>query len=384
MKKSLIALAVLAASGAAMAQSSVTVYGLVDVQFGSVKSRNLTAGVADTSAAAGNSQTVVNSGGLNTNRFGFRGTEDLGGGLKANFNLEQGFSIDSGAASDTSKQFNRQAWVGVSGDFGSTKLGRSTTAYDDLFGLVNHGANTNFAVTSTVFAMTGMTGQAGALSGNNGVYTGTVDNQIYYATPTFGGFSGAIAYAVGENKTASVSSENVLSLHVKYVDGPLVVGFAHQDQDFNTQTAGASSGFGSLSSSTQGREGKYNLLGASYNFGPAKVLFSYNTSSSKIGGSFKDNEYQLGLDIPMGATTVFLGYANAEGKVDGVKTTKADGFMAYARYDLSKRTSLYGGYRTATGKNAATGAKEAEIDQFTAKHQMRQLFARLFRHCLSL
>jgi len=123
MKKSLIALAVLAASGTAMAQSNVTLYGLADVWFGSSK--------FEVTGEGSVRQTKVDSGGLNTSRWGMKGSEDLGGGLKANFQLEQGFDLSTGAA-QSGKTFNRQAWVGLSGGFGEVQLGKVWTSYDDI------------------------------------------------------------------------------------------------------------------------------------------------------------------------------------------------------------------------------------------------------------
>ncbi|MDO9203061.1 MAG: porin, partial [Hydrogenophaga sp.] len=112
MKKSLIALAVLAASGAAMAQSSVTLYGIADVVIH--KDKGASAALA--------------SGGVSGSRLGFKGTEDLGGGLKANFVLEQGLQLDTGAIGDgtaktAGQAFSRQSYVGLSGGFGEVKLG---------------------------------------------------------------------------------------------------------------------------------------------------------------------------------------------------------------------------------------------------------------------
>lgn len=354
MKKSLIALAVLAASGAAMAQSSVNLYGIVDAHFGSVKS----------GAAGALAQTKLDSGGLNTNRFGFRGTEDLGGGLSATFNLEQGFSVDSGNAGDSAKAFNRVAIVGLTGSFGTVNFGRNYTAYDNLRGATNTIGNFNYSTTGDVFKMTGMAGQAGSPSSNNGDYTNTSDNQIYYATPVFSGFSGAIGYGLGENKSTTKGADSILSLHVKYQNGPLLVGFAHQDQDFDVD-GGATGKFGAQSGTVAGVAGKYNLLAGSYNFGPAKLSAGYNTKSTKTTSTFKDKEYYLGVDVPLGATTLYFGYASSTGDVDGVKTTKASGYSIVAKYDLSKRTSIYGGLKDVDGKNALTGAKTAEIRQYT-------------------
>lgn len=338
MKKSLIALAVLAASGAAMAQSSVTLYGIVDAYVGSLKS-----GISTNTAAANInavSQTGVNSGGLNTNRWGLKGSEDLGGGLKANFQLEQGFAVDSGAGNGftatTSNQFDRQAWVGLSGGFGEVKFGRTWTAYDLFRGAVNHTANLNTAVTGNVFAAAG------------GDYTSNQGNQIQYATPVFSGVSAAVGYSFGENKNGTgnvgFGSTDTLSLHVKYGAGPLVVGYAYQSEE---QLAGA-------------EDTDYNFVGASYDFGVAKLVGGYNRTTR--AGDSKDSEYQLGVSAPFGPTTVYFGYASAKTKVAGVTTEKASGYSLTASYALSKRTDVYAAVKSATEKNGA-GAKQGDFRQ---------------------
>src|SRR5690606_10200795 len=114
MKKSLLALAVLGTfSGAALAQSSVTIYGVAD------------AGIAytDNGNPAGE-QWSVESGQQSGSRLGFKGTEDLGGGLSAIFTLESGFNLDNGTSAQGGRLFGRQAWVGLNGGFGTVKLGR--------------------------------------------------------------------------------------------------------------------------------------------------------------------------------------------------------------------------------------------------------------------
>jgi len=121
MKKTLVALAVLAASGASMAQSTVTLYGIADVQF-NIESSDKT--------GTSISQNQIASGGVNGSRFGLKGSEDVGGGLSVNFDFQQGFSIDTGAARDeknnqgvayNNNAFSRASWVGLSGaSWGST------------------------------------------------------------------------------------------------------------------------------------------------------------------------------------------------------------------------------------------------------------------------
>ena len=120
MKKSLVALAVFAVSGGAMAQSSVTLYGVADAWIGQTSTTN----------AAGTKlkQNKIDSGGFNGSRLGFKGTEDLGGGLKAVFTAEDGYDISTGTSLQGGALFGRQAFVGLAGGFGQVTLGRHYTA----------------------------------------------------------------------------------------------------------------------------------------------------------------------------------------------------------------------------------------------------------------
>lgn len=120
MKKTLLALAAIAASSASFAQSSVTLYGVVDASLESVKGEKTV--------------TRVTSGNLATSRLGFKGTEDLGSGMKATFNLEAPVTVDTGAAGSTF--WDRQAWVGVGGGFGELRLGRTDSPIGDIAGNV--------------------------------------------------------------------------------------------------------------------------------------------------------------------------------------------------------------------------------------------------------
>ena len=311
MKKSLIALAVLAASGAAMAQSSVTVYGIADIWFGSSKA-----------GLNGVRQTVLESGGVSGSRFGFKGTEDLGGGLKANFLLEQGFSLDTGAASASTKAFNRQAYVGLSGGFGEVKLGNVYTAYDDISGATNSAFDSVLAAANNVFVSNG--------------YTSNPNNNIYYATPSFGGFSGAVSYGLGENKTATLSASNTTAFHAKYENGPIYAGVAYQRQ--KPQGSGASD--------------KFTRINGSYDFGVAKLLASYGNVKEDTGE--KSNEYHIGVDVPLGgALTLSGGYATSKTKLAGVTQSKRSGYGIALAYGLSKRTTVYTGVHSDTEKDGA-------------------------------
>lgn len=337
MKKSLIALAVLAASGAAMAQSSVTIYGVADVWMGSSK-----LSVTEAGATESIRNTKLDSGGVNTSRIGFKGTEDLGGGLKANFQLEQGINLDTGAAQVAEKAFNRQAWVGLSGGFGEVQLGKVWTSYDDIRSSANDTLNANIASSFNTWVG----------------YSDRTDNGIKYISPSFGGFSGSLTYAFGEDKAANTSASSVLSLGLQYASGPLFVGFAHQQQKQNGANGVFSAVPGFLTAElgedlTQDLLGSldfqgkttYNLINASYDFGVAKLLGGFNQVKQTVVGSAdsaKAKEYNIGVEVPLAsALSLGLGYSQSKVEAAGVDQFKTKGYSAALVYSLSKRTSVY-------------------------------------------
>jgi len=340
MKKSLIALAVLAASGAAMAQSSVTLYGIADVWFGSEK----TAGVTDTK---------VNSGGVNSSRWGLKGSEDLGGGLKANFDFQQGFSLDSGAAA-TRKNisgkaedagFNRQAWVGLSGNFGAVRLGNTTTPFDDVSGSSNAVFDSSLAPAGNVFKST--------------KYNPRTGNAIFYSTPNFSGFTGEVMYSLGEDKTLTTSATSATSVSLAYAAGPLAVQFGYQVEDIVNITAASA-------------DAKFTRLGASYDFGAAVLKATYGKVKNVASAANSDaTDYQLGVDVPVSATLTLSGsYARStDSKAAGVFEQTRKGYGLGAKYVLSKRTFLYGGYEADTATNNA--AADTKHHLFAAGVQHR-------------
>lgn len=330
MKKSLIALAVLAASGAAMAQSTVTLYGILDIWGGTVKTET-----------GGNSltNTVLNSGGVNTNRWGMKGSEDLGGGLKANFDLQTGFNLDDGTGkagntAGANQMFARQSWVGLSGGFGAVRLGRTTTPFDDVSGASDAVFDSALAPMNSVFKSTG--------------YNARPDNTIYYQAPTFGGFSGAVSYSLGENKTATTSATSTTSMDLTYAAGPLALNFGYQVQD-------------GLDSATVA-DAKFTRLGGSYNFGMATLKATYGKAQN-VGTAvgYDATDYQIGVDVPVSAAvTVSASYAKSDdSKTGGAFESSRKGYGFAAAYTLSKRTYLYGGYEhnTATVNAAPDDAK---------------------------
>lgn len=292
MKKTLIALAVLAASGAAFAQSSVTLYGIADIALTKEKG---------TSAQ-------LTSGGVSSSRLGFKGTEDLGGGLKANFLLEEGIDLTSGALKG--EGFARQAYVGLSGGFGEVKLGNVYTAYDDISGATNPVFDSVLSPTSEVWASTG--------------YISNPGSNIYYASPSFGGVSGAVSYALDGSK------QKVTSVNVKYEGGPVYVGFGYQDEADRTGN-------------------KFTRVNGSYDLGVVKLLAGYGQVKPEVGA--KTNEYSFGVDVPLGsALTLSAGLASSKVDVDGSENMNSVGLGV--AYSMSKRTTLYTGFRK---ENKAAG-----------------------------
>ena len=318
MKKSLIALAVLAASGAAMAQSTVTLYGVIDAYLGSAKT--------DTGLVNGSvTQTVLNGGNFNGNRWGLKGTEDLGGGLKANFQLENGFNIDNGSLGQGGLMFGRQAWVGLSGGFGAVKAGRVYTAYDDVNGQFNGAFDSGFSPSGNVMKSVG--------------YTSRANNGLRYETPAFGGLTAALSYGLGENAAPGVDAGSNTALNVAFASGPISASLGYQVEK---ATGNAESV-------------KFTRLGAGYDLGMAFLKASYGKVENMAAVSGADaTEYQIGVDVPVGAALTLSGsYAKSD---DNAKAGDASrkGFGLAAKYTLSKRTFVYAGYERDTTEKANT------------------------------
>lgn len=337
MKKSLIALAVLAASGATFAQSSVTVYGIADVWLGSSKVESNVNGVNSSLTT-----TRLDSGGVSTSRFGFKGSEDLGGGLKANFQLEQGINIDTGEQQVSGVAFNRQSWVGLSGGFGEVQLGKTWSPYDDVRSTNNDTFNANVAASFNTWVG----------------YQDRLNNSIKYQSPTFGGFSGALSYSLGEDKTAEVSASSIAAIGGLYANGPVSVGVAYQEQK---QSGGVNSVFSALPGilpadvvsvlaptldTTPKGKTKYALINGSYDFRVAKLIGGYNNveqTFDDVAGKYEADEYNLGVEVPLAVSLKLgAGYAESKLKVDGTDIGKTKGFSAALTYSLSKRTTVYG------------------------------------------
>lgn len=340
MKKSLIALAVMAAAGAASAQSSVQLYGIADVWLGSTSTK--------VNGVKTDSQNRMEDGGLSYSRFGLKGSEDLGNGLKANFVLEQGFNVDSGTDAFAGTSFGRQSTVGLSGGFGAVDFGRQATAYDDVFGLTNNTLDANASVTYTVWDL----------------HTFRANNTIKYTSPEFSGFSGGLSYSLGEDKQQNgAKAGSLVALGGKYVNGPLAVAAG-----FQQEKGGATPALLGGKMLAAGDKATHTLLGASYDLGVVKLLAGFSQAKYELGvNTDKTSQYQLGVDVPLASNLVLTaGYAKAKAKLDGVEYEKSSGFSAALVYSLSKRTSVYAALLNA--KTEAASETKTNVYAVGVKH----------------
>jgi predicted porin len=305
MKKSLVALAVLAASGASFAQSNVTLYGLID------------ASLAHVTTTGKEAQNLMLSSAVGTNVWGLKGSEDLGGGLKANFKLEQQFAGDTGAAAAGSA-FSREAWVGLSGGFGEVKLGKVSSAYNDSEGAAG-----------AIFA-SGAVGPIGLVFESDIQENSRPVNTIYYATPTFSGFNASVSYSLDEK---AVTGTEVKSFGAAYAGGPLFASLGYQTQ----KAYGATT------------EVQLTQANVTYDLGVAKLLgaLGHVGNSNGVSGD-KANEWQIGVDVPLStAVTLSTGYASSTTTfASGAADAKHTAFSVGGAYALSKRTTAYAAIST--------------------------------------
>lgn len=370
MQKKLIALAVAGlASTAAFAQSNVTIYGIVDYGYSyRFDARGADSLISGTSFHKPNSASQLNGGQQNGNRLGFKGTEDLGNGLKAVFLLEQGFNLDTGTQGGGDNQmFNRQAYAGLSGNFGTVIGGRLYTPhYTFVSGLDPFAAGTMGSYRN-VWSPSGST-NVGNTAFASLMDPLRVDNAIAYVSPSFGGFTVTGAYA--NNASGADSSSNnaanntVYAILGQYQNGPINVG-----ANYHYIAAGTEANNLLNIKNVQAFD-----IGGSYDFKVAKVmaLYSYNNMDLQqnpiVSGNQTLNNYMVGVTAPFGKWTGKASYIYSDGnKAAGDGQQLAVG----VDYNLSKRTNFYSAYSwidnsgnrlngvgdaTASGSYATTGS----------------------------
>jgi len=361
MKKTWVALAVAGAfaAGAAQAQSSVTLYGIVDVNYMWQEAPTVV-GTGTSARVEQESFSAINSGHQSGSRWGLRGSEDLGGGLKGIFTLEGGYSPDTGTLGQGGRLFGRQAWAGLQGGWGAVVLGRvasfsSGTGSFDMFG------RTDPFLTGFGLASLGNTFySANALR---------VDNAIAYQSPKFLGFQAGVGYStrIDGNEVApqDANVSGFLSA-INWEAGPFWVSVTYDAVD-NTGSA---------------PDQKHLQVGATFDLGPVRLHGGY-ADQSNIGavpslkggtGSFivlpagvanyDTSAYMLGLTWTLGAFKVFGSWqmqdADSKPYSCGTVTCNFDpDFDIWAlggTWNLSRRTNLYASYaqRNADGSFQST------------------------------
>lgn len=329
MKKTVLALATLAAlSGTAFAQSSVTIYGVLDASLENVKGED--------------SVTRVSSDAFNSSRIGFRGVEDLGAGLKAKFTLEAPINVDTGAAG-TGTFWSRSAWVGLEGGFGEVRIGRQ----DSLIGALAGNTNILGAQPYDDLAI------ANTFSGSGSEYR-RVNNGITYFLPKLvDGLSLAAQYstAAGSNSNgrsatladerANDSAGKTWGLSAQYLAGPFGIGAGYINSKYDDA----------------GNKDIGWLAFASYDFGPAKLTGYYEQDDREVLESAatydKRKVYGIKVGVPIGAN---FNLSAGVSKVDAAafnEDREATIVAIKGVYTLSKRTALYALF-TNTANDAPT------------------------------
>jgi predicted porin len=337
MKKSLIALAVMAAAGSAAAQSSVTLFGIVDA----------TVRVA---RGEGNGRvTSLTNSGYNSSRIGFRGTEDLGGGMTASFWLEGGLGNDDGTAGGsiasgnqarttaafTGLNFNRRSTISLAGGWGELRLGRdyvpsfwNLTVFDP-FGTNGVGAGNNITQALAL-----------PLGSSAGVVAGTAvraSNSIGYFLPgNLGGFYGQAMYAMGENASNAGATEddgNHMGLRVGFASGPFNVAVGYG----RTKLA-AFDDYETLN------------IGGQWDFGMLKLMGHIAREEAGLANRQENRSWLLGVLVPVGAGEIRASYARAEIDQAGADPRGQQIALGYV-HNLSKRTAVYTTYARTKNKN---------------------------------
>jgi predicted porin len=368
MKKSLLVLAALAACGAASAQSTVTLFGVVDAAYRNVSNKSESTSPLGPFYSVKASRTELANSGLSSSRLGFRGVEDLGGGLSASFWLESPITNDDGATGLSS--FSRRSTLSLAGSFGEIRLGRDKTAtvlneeQFDPFGDTGIGGSLIIDANETSVSGTGY--------GSNSTYKRAGNMVQYFLPRNLGGFYGNVGYSLHEltrtspDSVAGADKTNTgrhIGGRVGYAAGPLDVAasYAQNDTSFTT-------GSGSAAVARPGKIKTFNL-GATYDFGVAKLFGEYSRSKdqrdplnvfTRVPGVDLTG-YLIGVTVPVGPGQIRASYSQVKYDFNrvpvlGVANTpdpKSNKLALGYVHNLSKRTALYGTIARVSNKNGA-------------------------------
>ena len=332
--KQLLLLTALAGAFAspAMAQTNVTISGLVDNYVGTMRN-----------SGDASSRRVVNSGGLTTSWIGFKGTEDLGGGLKAKFALTSFLQTDTGAQGrfpgDT--LFSRDANVGLSGSFGGISIGRDLAPHflpTILFNPFGDSYVFSPLILHADVPLFNRTGWTGSSAGDTGW-----SNEIIYSTPNFGGLTANIHYQFGE--VPGDSGKRNVGANALYFNGPLALtAFYHKVKVNNPLSApvGNVQPAGNIPLPSKQFATSQNawMVGGSYDLTAAKLFATYGQTSHDI--DLDDKTYSVGASVPLGSGRILASWADTRrsGAAVGANLKRDTVSIGYD-HDLSKRTDLY-------------------------------------------
>lgn len=316
-------LGALAAAACAQGTSNVTLYGRVDI------------GLRLEDPEFGSSTTAVVSGVHSGSRWGLIGSEDLGNGLKAIFNLESGFNTDTGTMAQGGRLFGRQAWAGIEGGFGQVRLGRIDLVGNDI--------------TPAVDPFLTAFGDAGMQSTFSPPDIGRTDNAIIYTSPKLAGATVYAGYATrldGVEVPGRSNNPWVTTSGVRYASGPLLAILTYEA--IHNPAAGAPSA-------------KMVQVGATYDLAVVKLHAIFGTEKDMFTGATVTNSadsrsHLLGLSAPVGSSGKLL---TSYQKRDDRTADNADlrVFAAGYLHALSRRTNLYAYVSDADGKGSiATNA----------------------------
>jgi predicted porin len=400
MQKKIIALAVAGlVSGAAFAQSNVEIYGNLDIGYlqatANGKTRN-GAGAITAKTSTDIRSTGFETGALSSNYLGFRGSEDLGNGLKALFTVELGMNetagnrqgADSGTEVDVNGAFAyRKQYLGLSGGFGTVTIGRNSVLIDDAWAVGSAGLKNN--AVGDMYS-TAASGSTNTTSLGAKFHDTRANELITYTSPNFSGFTGSFQYGTGQSDqngslagvNADAAAEHTnWGFRADYANGPLAAVFAYNsEKNDNYATAGANRVPGDTATDSDSW-----LLGANYNFGILKVFGQYfdgdrnlDTFAGVGATKTKNNQnmsgWELGVHVPVTAQ-ITLAASYYDASIDWKNTTnlavvtKGDidnnGYQLAGLYSLSKRTTAYVmyGFEESQFNTKASVAKQ-DADQY--------------------
>jgi predicted porin len=336
MKKSLIALAVMAAAGAASAQSSVTLFGIVDA-------------VAEWGHGNNGNKFQITDSGYNSSRLGFRGTEDLGGGMSASFWLEAGMNNDNGTgdATNTNNQASGGALAGMGGSQGLTFNRRSTVSLAGHWGELRIGRDyTPQFWNLTVFDPFGTNG-VGTNQMLNSIITGVTavraSNSVgYFLPPNLGGFYGQVQYYTGENLSNAAGGTDD--------DGTGVagrIGFA--SGPFNVAL-----GYGRTSYAAG--DVRQSNIGGQWDFGVARLQAQYSRDSNDatVAGGADGQGWLIGANVPVGPGEIRVAYSRYSTDLNTANDPRTNKLAIGYVHNLSKRTAIYTTWATVRNDNFAS------------------------------